>query len=78
MTLAPARRLGLADRGRIAEGAAADLVAFDPGAIADRATFAEPRQAPTGIALTVVAGEIVVRDGALTAARPGKVLRRAR
>lgn len=78
MTLAPALRLGLEDRGRIAEGAVADLVAFDPDAVMDRATFAEPRRAPAGIALVVVAGQIVVRDGTVGSARPGKVLRRGR
>lgn len=78
MTLAPARRLGLTDRGRIAEGAVADLVAFDPGAVIDRATFAQPRQAPDGIALVMVDGQIVVRDGTVGTARPGKVLRRGR
>ncbi|MDQ7903775.1 amidohydrolase family protein [Phytohabitans sp. ZYX-F-186] len=78
MTLAPARRLGLTDRGRIAAGAVADLVAFDPDAVADRATFAEPRRAPDGIPLVVVGGRIVVRDGVVGAARPGKVLRRGR
>ena len=78
MTLEPARRLGLTDRGRIAEGAVADLVAFDPDKVMDRATFADPRRAPAGIALVMVAGETVVRDGAVTEARPGKVLRRGR
>jgi N-acyl-D-amino-acid deacylase len=78
MTLAPARRLGLTDRGLIAAGAAADLVAFDPEAVTDRATFAAPRRAPAGIALVVVAGQFVVRDGTVGAARPGKVLRRGR
>ncbi|BCB83914.1 N-acyl-D-amino-acid deacylase family protein [Phytohabitans suffuscus] len=78
MTLAPARRLGLTDRGLIAEGAVADLVAFDPGAVLDRATFDQPRRAPAGIAVVMVGGQIVVRDGTVGAARPGKVLRRGR
>ncbi|GIE99940.1 N-acyl-D-amino-acid deacylase family protein [Paractinoplanes rishiriensis] len=76
MTLGPARRLGLADRGEIRLGARADLVAFDPVRVADRATFAAPRQAPDGIALTIVDGVVVARDGSMTGARPGKVLRR--
>jgi N-acyl-D-aspartate/D-glutamate deacylase len=75
MTQAPARRLGLTDRGVIRAGAYADLVAFDPRRVADRATFAAPRQAPDGITLTIVAGQIVSRDGVLTGARPGRVLR---
>ncbi|WP_194898150.1 N-acyl-D-amino-acid deacylase family protein [Catenulispora pinisilvae] len=76
MTSAPADRLGLADRGRIRAGAVADLVAFDPATVADRATFTEPRQAPAGVALTVVSGRVVARDGRVGAERPGRVLRR--
>ncbi|WP_203784449.1 amidohydrolase family protein, partial [Asanoa ferruginea] len=78
MSTGPARRLGLTDRGEIRPGFVADLTAFDPATVADRATFEAPRQAPVGVALTVVAGQIVVRDGVLGPARPGKVLRRAR
>ncbi|WP_244367652.1 N-acyl-D-amino-acid deacylase family protein [Micromonospora echinofusca] len=76
MTGAPADRLGLPDRGRVRPGQLADLVAFDPATVADRATFTAPRQAPVGVALTLVAGQVVVRDGSLTGVRPGKVLRR--
>ncbi len=48
MTAMPAARLGLADRGRLAPTAAADVVVFDPATVADRATFAEPFQYPVG------------------------------
>jgi hypothetical protein len=46
MTARPARRVKLADRGRIAVGMAADLVAFDPTTVADKATFEDPFQYP--------------------------------
>ncbi|MDK2927396.1 MAG: dihydroorotase [Bacillota bacterium] len=75
MTLGPARRLGLTDRGRLTEGAWADLVLFDPAVLADRATFAEPARAPEGIELVLVNGRAVVEKGRLTGARPGHVLR---
>lgn len=75
MTARPADRLRFADRGRIAPGLAADLVAFDPGTIADRATYADPFQYPAGIALVVVNGVIVLRDGERTADRPGRAVR---
>ena len=42
MTGMPAARLGLADRGHVAEGMAADLVVFDPATVADRSTFEAP------------------------------------
>jgi N-acyl-D-amino-acid deacylase len=73
----PARRFGLADRGTIAPGAAADLVLLDPEAIVDRATFDEPLQAPTGIRGVWVNGERVIDDDGHTGARPGRLLRRA-
>ncbi|CAN5737438.1 D-aminoacylase [soil metagenome] len=75
MTSMPATRLGFLDRGRIASGAVADLVAFDPATVADRATFEEPHQFPVGIPHVIVAGTFVIRDGAHTDARPGRAVR---
>lgn len=75
MTGRPAERLQVKDRGRIAPGLWADLVAFDPGTITDRATYAEPFQYPSGIALVVVNGAVVLRDGERTTARPGMAVR---
>ncbi|MBM4407034.1 MAG: D-aminoacylase [Chloroflexi bacterium] len=68
--------LGLVSRGSIEPGAAADLVAFDPAAIRDRANYAAPRAHPDGIAHVLVNGRFVVRDGRETGERPGRVLRR--
>lgn len=75
MTSLPAARLGLSDRGRIAAGLRADLVAFDPATVADAATFRTPCRFPKGIVHAWVNGVAVLRDGAQTAARPGRVLR---
>jgi len=75
MTGMPAARLGLTDRGRIAEGMIADLVVFDPATVADRATFEEPHQYPVGIDQVLVSGVAVVAGGRFTDARPGRVLR---
>lgn len=77
MTSMPARRLGLEGRGEIREGAFADLVLFDPGRVADRATWADPQQYPVGIEFVVVNGQIVVEKGEHTGRLPGRVLRRA-
>jgi N-acyl-D-amino-acid deacylase len=77
MTGFPARRLGLADRGEVRPGWAADLVLFDPARIGDRATFAEPHQYAEGITHVFVNGRAVVRDGRITGDSPGRVLRRA-
>jgi N-acyl-D-aspartate/D-glutamate deacylase len=76
ITLLPAQRLGLTDRGRIAEGMRADLVVFDPATVRDRATFTEPHQYPEGILYVIVNGTLTVDDGTFIDARPGMVLRR--
>jgi N-acyl-D-amino-acid deacylase len=74
MTSAAAACFGLADRGRIQPGLAADLVLFDPDVIVDRATFAEPEQFPLGIEMVVVNGTIVVEGGTHTGQLPGRAL----
>jgi N-acyl-D-amino-acid deacylase len=74
MTSQAADAFGLEDVGRIAPGQRANLVVFDAAAVEDRATFEDPMQYPVGIQHVVVGGELVVRDGELTGARPGKVV----
>jgi N-acyl-D-aspartate/D-glutamate deacylase len=71
----PAAKLRLPGRGRIAPGAFADVVAFDPDTVADRATFEQPHAYPTGIAHVLVNGAFVVRAGDHTGTLPGRVLR---
>ena len=78
MTSLPADQFGFADRGRLAEGLAADVVVFDPNTVGDRATYADPHQYPSGIVHVLVNGVPVVRDGAQIDARPGRVLRHQR
>jgi N-acyl-D-amino-acid deacylase len=75
MTSLPAANLGLTDRGRLAEGMRADIVAFDPARIRDNATYERPHQYATGVAHVVVNGEPVLRDGEHTGATPGRVVR---
>ena len=77
MTGATARALKLKDRGLLREGFCADIVLFDPDDFADRATYAEPHQFPSGARTTVlVNGTVVVDNARHTGALPGKVLRR--
>jgi len=78
MTSGPAARLGLRDRGRIADGLAADIVVFDPATIRNLATYDEPRQFPVGIEHVIVNGTLVVDDGVHTGALPGRALRHGR
>lgn len=76
MTGMPAARLGLRDRGRVAEGGFADLVVFDPATVKDRATFEQPHQYPVGIDYVLVNGRVAVDRGRFTDVRGGRVLRR--
>jgi N-acyl-D-amino-acid deacylase len=75
MTSLAAQRVGLADRGLLRAGMAADITVFDPASVADRATFEQPHQPSAGIAYVFVNGQKVLDHGRLTAARPGRGLR---
>ncbi len=75
MTSRPAGRVKLADRGHVAVGMAADLVAFDPATVIDKATFEDPFQYPIGIELVMVNGELALERGRRTDARRGQGLR---
>ncbi len=76
MTAVAANDLKLHDRGRIAPGLAADLVAFDADRVRDRSTFSEPNLPSEGIIHVLVNGQFVIEQGKITPALPGKVLRR--
>jgi N-acyl-D-amino-acid deacylase len=75
MTGLTAKTFGLADRGQVKEGYAADLVLFDED-VDESATFEKPMQAAKGIDTVIVNGQAVWRGGKPTGARPGKVLKR--
>lgn len=76
MTDLSARRLGFTDRGLLRPGFAADLVLFDPAAVADRATFLHSHQYAKGILHVWVNGRPLIQDGKFTGERPGRVLRK--
>jgi N-acyl-D-amino-acid deacylase len=63
------------DRGRLAEGLAADVIVFDYEKLADKATFAKPHELSEGMKYVIVNGKLVLEDGRYTGARPGRVLR---
>jgi N-acyl-D-amino-acid deacylase len=77
MTSLPAQRLGLADRGLVRPGMAADIAAFDFAAVRDVATYEQPRQLAEGFQHVAVNGELVLDGGVHTGATPGRALRRA-
>ncbi len=77
MTSLPAEVFGFAARGRLAEGAVADIAVFDLAAVRDPATYTDPHQLSQGMVHVFVNGTAAIRDGAFTGERAGRVLRRA-
>ena len=75
MTSLPARTLRLDRRGELREGFFADVVAFDPDEIADRATYEKPHQYAVGMKVVVVNGVVVLENGEHTGSKPGRALR---
>jgi len=67
----PADQYNQKERGRIIEGAFADLVVFNADTIKDEATYTDPHRYPTGIQHVIVNGRFVIKSGALTGERPG-------
>jgi N-acyl-D-amino-acid deacylase len=74
LTGLPATNLGLDHRGFIKTGMYADVVIFNPAAIADRATFDKPHQYAVGMKHVFVNGVHVLKDGEHTGAKPGRAL----
>lgn len=64
-----------ARKGRIQEGADADIVIFNPETIAAGATYGKPYRAPVGIPYVIVGGRVIVEMGERIEGRyPGKRL----
>ena len=74
MTSMNADKLGIADRGRLKEGLAADVTVFDQDRVLDRATFEQPHQFPVGIKYVLVNGVVTVDNEQHTGALAGRVL----
>jgi N-acyl-D-amino-acid deacylase len=70
----PAATLELDRRGLLKPGYFADVVVFDPNAIADRATFDQPHQYSVGVKHVFVNGAQVLKDGEHTGAKSGRAL----
>lgn len=75
MTSLPAQTFRLPDRGVLKPGAWADIVIFDPNAVSDTSTFADPHHYAVGFSDVIVNGTPVICDGVLLDVRPGGPLR---
>lgn len=80
MSLMPAEMLehstpAARQKGRLQEGADADIVVFDPATIGDRSTFQKPMEPSVGVHYLLVAGTVVVDNGKLIPdVYPGRAL----
>ena len=80
MTLMPAEMLerstsAARHKGRMQEGADADVVVFDPQTISDRATFEKPMEPSVGVHYLLVGGTVVIDDGKIVPdVFPGRAL----
>jgi N-acyl-D-amino-acid deacylase len=75
MTSLPAARMGLIDRGVIAQGYAADIVILDPAAVADKSTFSAPHQYAEGIQYVIINGQVIKSPDGMTGKSAGQILR---
>ncbi len=81
MTLMPAQMLerstpAAKTKGRLQEGADADVVIFDPQTISDRATFQKPMEPSIGVRYLLVGGTVLVNESKLVPDLfPGRALR---
>jgi N-acyl-D-aspartate/D-glutamate deacylase len=80
MSLMPAEMLerstpAARPKGRLQEGADADIVVFDAGTICDRSTFEKPMEPSVGVRYLLVAGTLVVNEGKIVPdVFPGRAL----
>jgi N-acyl-D-aspartate/D-glutamate deacylase len=72
-----AESLQLPDRGVVAVGRYADVIAFDPGTVADRATYVNPTLLATGMRYVLVNGRLAVDSGRVTGVLAGRPIRHA-
>ena len=78
MTAIPADALRLRGKGRLAAGMDADINIFDPAAVREAGTYADPHRCAEGMDWVLVGGEAAIAAGVLTGARAGRSIRRQR
>lgn len=76
MTVYPAHRMRLEQRGSLQNGYYADITVFNPDTVQDMATYTNPKQYTKGISTVIVNGQFALRDGVQTGITSGRVLRK--
>jgi len=76
MTILPAQRMGLKDRGLLKVGNYADITIFNPKTIIDKSTFENPHQYPVGIPYVLINGKVMVDNAVYKDLRAGLVLKK--
>lgn len=76
ITLGPAEKLGLKNRGLLKKGYFADIAIFDLKLFRDRGTYRNPFRYPAGIEWVLVNGQVAVERGRPLGTRAGKILRK--
>lgn len=76
MTSAPAKRLGLKNRGQVTPGYFADMLLFDPETFQDASTFENPRQFARGLDWAFVNGISLLEEEKLQEKLPGQIVTR--
>ncbi len=71
----PAQNLSLEHRGQLAPGYFADIAIFDPEKIQDHAVWDDPHHYATGMIHVLVNGDLVLKDGEPTGAKPGRFVK---
>jgi N-acyl-D-aspartate/D-glutamate deacylase len=62
-------------KGRLQEGADADIVVFDPQTISDRSTFDKPMEPSVGVHELLVGGTLLIDDGKIVPdLHPGRAI----
>lgn len=76
MTSLPAATLQLTDRGLLAPGMKADILVFDPQAIAVQASYTDPNLLAKGMSYIVLNGKLALEAGEPGGRRYGRMLRK--
>ncbi|MEY3282333.1 MAG: hypothetical protein RIR86_346 [Acidobacteriota bacterium] len=71
-----ATELRIPERGRIAIGWFADIIAFDEKTIAEQATYEQPEVLSTGMRYVLVNGKLAIQDGQFTGVLMGRALKK--